>query len=674
MAGKTKQSRKEPLNYFKAVIFFITLGTVPLIVYFVDMTPSPEEMLVMPGSTSNQDMFSYYKSWIFAICTVILGLNSLWDFIADNAKFDYRRCLKNPFIICYFLFFITMLVAGIINNLSGGGPAPSNQVGFFLILMFVYTAIFLPHILVSAFKGVFKTHIPRPVAIAAVVFLMCVFATSAFTDYRHLTYYGAIERSESVFVLLGYIVILVEVANFAAKRRGAQIVFVALVFSAAVIGTIGFFQLLGLDLFTTDIANQFVLGDAYEAGMRLSPRFREVYATLFNPNSVGMYSAMMGSFALATAFLWPKNSPMKYVLFATAAFGVVCLFGSNSSAGLIGSVAAAGMFVVLLFANFVKNKRSLKVFAGVAVTAVVVITGLMMIPATSSRIMLMISKFIELPKTDEERGYFSDIEITGDTLRIIRGDNSVSITIPDGSQVIVKDNHGNIIENDGIFQIDGGIVIQYSNVPGWKEFSLTNRQSAIMYMEDSQFGLYFTVDEDDNIHPLHRSGRFADLSYSPPSIGFENAQFFASSRGYIWSKALPIALRSMVIGQGVDSFVIAFPQQDLRGKARFFDNPYMIVDKAHNLYLQTAINTGVLSSLAQFALFGIFLFWAVKRIVTATKLTTPYAATLLGSTVGVVGYMITGIATDSIVSVAPIFWAILGLGYACIYAMDHGLE
>jgi len=674
MAGNRKQNKKGSVNYFKPVMFFITLGVVPLIVYYVDMTPSPEEMLVMPGNTGSQDMFSYYKSWIFAICTVILGINSLWDFIADNTKFNYRRCLKNPFIIAYGVFFSVMLVIGVQNNLTGGGHVPSNKLELFLLMMFLYTAIFLPHILVTSFKGVFKTQIPRPVSIASVVFLMCVFATTAFTDYRHLTFHGALDRCESVFALLGYLIILIEVANFAAKKREAQIVFYALIFSAAVIGTIGFFQLLGMDIFTTDIANRILLGEAYGTGLRLTPRFREVYSTLFNPNSVGIYSAMMGPFALVTAFLWPKKSPMKYVLFVTALFGIICLFGSNSSAGLIGSVAAIGTFVTLLLANYIKNKRSIKMFSLVALAAVIVVGILLAVPATGSRIMLMISKFVELPQTDAERGYFTDLEISGDTVRFIRGDNSISVTVHDEGQITVKDRDGNIVEDDGIFPMEDGGVAQYSNVPGWQEFSLAVRQSIVEYREESMFSLLLGADSSRNMYILHRSIQAADLGYSPPSIGFLNAQFFASSRGYIWSKALPVALRSVVIGQGVDSFIIAFPQQDILGKARFFNNPYMIVDKAHNLYLQTAINTGIISSLAQIALFVIFLFWAIKKIIAAPKLNTTYYATLLGSTAGVAGYMVTGMSTDSLVSVAPIFWAVLGLGYACIYAIDHKLD
>ena len=670
-----KQStNKQSTNYFKAIMFFITLGIMPLIVSFVEMTPGPEEMFIMPGSISNQDMFSYYKSWIFAICTAILGLNSLWDFIEDNTKFDYRRCLRNPFIIGYTMFFIAMIAVGVHRNLSGSGPTPSNQVVWFLMMMFVYTAIFLPQILVSSFKEVFITHIPRPVAIASVVFLICMFATTAFTDYRHLTFHGAIERCETVFALLGYIIIMVEVSSFAASNRGAKIVFTALIFSATAIGIIGFFQLLGMDIFNTEIASKFVLGDSYIPGNNLTPRYREVYSTLYNPNNVGMYSAMMGPFALVAAFLWPKNSPMKYILFATAVFGIVCLFGSNSSSGLLGSVVAMGMFVILLFANFVKNKRNLNIFAGVSITVIVIFACLLFAPATGNRIMLMINKFIALPQTDAERGYLTDLEISGDTLRLIRGENSISIIASDEGRIVVKDRDGNIVEEEGVFPLENGAVGQYSNVPGWTDFSLTARQSSVIYMEDSQFILYMTIDAEGNIKALHRNNEFADLSNSPPSIGFENAQFFASSRGYIWSKTLPIVLSGIFIGKGVDSFIITFPQQDLVGKARFFNNPYMIIDKAHNLYLQTAANTGIISSLAQIAIFGIFLFWAVKKIVAAPKLSTTYYATLLGSAAGVAGYMVTGLTTDSIVSVAPIFWAVLGLGYACVYAIDHGLE
>jgi len=676
MAKGRPQKRKEPLNYFKAAVFFITLGFMPLIVRFAEVPITPEETLIMPGTESHQDMFSYYKSWIFAVCTMILGLNSLWDFFSANAKFDYRRCLKNRFTVGYAALFTVLLVAGVINNVSGGGPAPSNQIAWFLIMMFLYTAIFLPQILTASFKERFETHIPRPVAVASVVFLLCVFATTAFTDYRALTFSGAVERYENVFAILGYIIILIEVADFAAVRRGSRIVFAAIIFSATAIGMIGFFQLLGMDVFYTSIANRLVLGDLYNEGVRLTPRFRQAYATLYNPNSVGMYASMMGPFAFAAACLWPRKSPMKYILFATAAFGTICMFGSNSTAGLAGFAAAFGAFLVLLFANFVKNKRSLKIFAALGATAVIAFAGLLIVPATGSRIMLMMSKVFEMGQTDAERGYFADIEAAGDTVRIIRGEDSISITTAENGAIHVSDKNGNVVEPVDIRSAGEGVNEARYSLPDWLDFSLTAQQSAIIYREDAGFTLFLGVDGERNIHPLQQNGTVADLTPTP-SIGFENSMFLASSRGYIWAKTLPMLADSparLLIGNGVDSYVVSFPQDDIIGKTRFFGNPYIIVDKAHNMYLQTAVTTGILSVLAQVALFGIFLFWAVKKIIAAPKLNTPYVATLMGSAAGIVGFMITGLSTDSIVSVSPIFWAVLGLGYACVYALNHGSE
>lgn len=673
--SENRQKTKEKINIFKTVMFFITLGIVPLFVYY-SVTPSgPEELYLIPNSMEKTDMFSYYKSWLFAICTIILGMNSLWDFIANNLDFDYKRALKNPFILVYALFFVVIMALGIVNNFSGGGPAPSNQTAQFVFMMVCYTAIFLPHLFIASFHDKFKTHIPKPVAIAAVVFLMTVFVTSALTDYRYMTYHGAIERCESVFALLGYIIILVEIADFASRERESKIVFGSLIFSAVVICAIAFFQLLGMDFFNTETANRLVLGQAYQEGVRLAPRFNIAYSTLYNPNCVGMYSAMMGPLTFAAAILWPKKSPMKYILFVTAVLSVFCLFGSNSSAGLLGSFAGFGSLVLIVLANFIKNRKNMKPFAIIAVLAGVAVAGAMFVPAIGSRVMQMAQKIITLPQTDEERGYLRDFEVDGATVRLISEQNSISVTNEDG-QIIIRDTAGQIREADQIESAEDGNggTAYYTGLENWADFALSTYLATVSYEEDGGFSLYLGVDGMGNLLPLTKKGEVVDIDSPPPSIGFENYQHFASSRGYIWSKTFPLVFNQLLKGTGVDSFIMAFPQNDLLGKARFFANPYIIVDKPHNMYLQTAVNTGLISLLAQVSMFAIFLYWAVKKLVTIPKMNTPFYATLLGTTVGVVGYLVTGLSTDSTVSVAPMFWAVLGLGYACIYALDHNHE
>ena len=87
----------------------------------------------------------------------------------------------------------------------------------------------------------------------------------------------------------------------------------------------------------------------------------------------------------------------------------------------------------------------------------------------------------------------------------------------------------------------------------------------------------------------------------------------------------------------------------------------MLVDKVHNGFLQMALNTGVLSAVFLAALF----LWYV---VTSGAIYFSGDATGAGRFVGlacfagVTGYLGAGLFNDSIVGVAPVFWALLGLG------------
>lgn len=144
-------------------------------------------------------------------------------------------------------------------------------------------------------------------------------------------------------------------------------------------------------------------------------------------------------------------------------------------------------------------------------------------------------------------------------------------------------------------------------------------------------------------------------------LGFAGREQVGSARGFIWSRTLPLLLETMVLGYGPDTFALVFPQQDFAGKFLVYGTTDMVVDKAHNLFLQSAVNTGVLSALALLILFGSYL-------VTATRVYLKHppgdGAEVVGVAclAGVAGYLVAAIFNDSVVSVAPVFWATLGLG------------
>ena len=89
----------------------------------------------------------------------------------------------------------------------------------------------------------------------------------------------------------------------------------------------------------------------------------------------------------------------------------------------------------------------------------------------------------------------------------------------------------------------------------------------------------------------------------------------------------------------------------------------MIVDKPHNLYLQIGINHGVIALLAFVAMMMAYLIDSFKLYALRRKYSVQQT---IGAAIAlaVIGYLGAGFFNDSIVSVAPIFWALFGVGIA----------
>jgi O-Antigen ligase len=143
--------------------------------------------------------------------------------------------------------------------------------------------------------------------------------------------------------------------------------------------------------------------------------------------------------------------------------------------------------------------------------------------------------------------------------------------------------------------------------------------------------------------------------------GGKGHEDMASARVYIWSRSIPLLRDTFFVGYGPDTFAAVFPQQDFAGKYLAYGTSEMLVDKPHNFYLQAALSTGVLSVIALILLFLSFVrsasqvYWSQFRREEVWFIG-------LGCFAGVVGYLCAGTFNDSVVSVAPLFWILLGAG------------
>lgn len=150
-------------------------------------------------------------------------------------------------------------------------------------------------------------------------------------------------------------------------------------------------------------------------------------------------------------------------------------------------------------------------------------------------------------------------------------------------------------------------------------------------------------------------------------IGFEGKEKIGSSRGYIWSRTFPLLENCLITGYGPDTFTYIFPQNDVLAKyysyEQFGQGFYVTVDKPHNMYIQIFYSSGLIALLA---FLGIVVFYLVDcfRLYALRREYRTEQAMGISVMLGIVGYLAAGMFNDSVVSVAPIFWILLGVGAA----------
>ena len=143
---------------------------------------------------------------------------------------------------------------------------------------------------------------------------------------------------------------------------------------------------------------------------------------------------------------------------------------------------------------------------------------------------------------------------------------------------------------------------------------------------------------------------------------FSDWESFATHRGYIWSRTFPLLKNYILLGSGADTFTLVFPQNDYLGKVHnnFFNT---IITKPHNLYLQIAVQTGVLSVVLVIVYYLIYVIGSIK-IYRKSKMESYFSKVGAAVFIGTVGYMVSSFFNDSTITVAPVFWVLMGIGFA----------
>lgn len=537
----------------------------------------------------------------------------------------------------------------------------------------MFFSIILLIIAIAFCKQIFekKDRIINSILILSFVFLVLTLSSALFSNYKQIALWGVYDRAEGFFTIACYILLFVYSIFTFKTTKDFKCVLIPIIIVVVINAFLGVFQYTGQDLLKTSLGAIFANVDPSSVDTLYNSG--NLYGTLYHYNYVGSFAAIVLPILIGSLF-FEDDVFLKIVILITIACAFWLLFGSTSRAGLLG-VAFSIIFALIIFRKIVfKSWKPVSICVG---CIIVLVVGLNFATGGKilSRIPSLVSDAVSIFKTSDKSDFKNSLPIQDIQNK---EDGSIEIKVPNDVLKISHTADGYVFKNskDEIVNYEKNIDTKAKT----KTYSTTDetfknisfrfgpyltktKDDGLLLNLDGTPQFMFGLRDDTTIHLINgNSKKDIDLE-DPESIGFAGKEKLASSRGYIWSRSLPMLRNTLLLGTGPDTFVFEFPQNDLLGKLYAYDSATTIVDKPHNLYLQIALNEGVIALLAFLGIILIYIVDSIKLYALKSKFTENE---IMGISVflAVIGYLFAGIFNDSVISVAPIFWIVLGVGVA----------
>ena len=541
---------------------------------------------------------------------------------------------------------------------------------FFSILLLVIAIIF--------FKSIFEKRdkLTIIILISSLVFLFFTFLSSIFSSYKQVAFWGIYDRAEGFFTICCYIVLFIYSIYAFKNTKDYKNIIIPIIIVVCINAFLGLFQYFNHDLIKTSLGGLIVGINPEKLVLNNGPG--SLYGTLYHYNYVGSFAAIVLPIIIGS-FFFEDDVFLKIMLMLSGLCGIWLLFGSTSRAGLL---AVCGTIVISLI---IFGKVLFKSWKPVAISiGVIGIIAIGLNFATGgkifSRIPSLVSDAVQIFSNSKDYDYTDYTPIRN----IEHGeDGHVDITLNnhellkiyyENNEFIFKDTEGNIINYDK--NIDPKTKAAnyatsnetYSNI-AFRAGNLNTKTKydMLLLIPNGYKGSFmFNVKNDNSIH-LFNTITMTDMELEfPETIGFNGKEKLASARGYIWSRSLPLLRGKLILGSGPDTFPFDFPQNDLIGKLYAYDTTNMAISKAHNFFLQTGINNGIIALVALIVTIFAYVIDSFKLYSLRKKYSE---LQLMGAVtfLGIIGYLIASMFNDSVICVAPFFWVILGVGVSLNY-------
>lgn len=523
----------------------------------------------------------------------------------------------------------------------------------FILIMGLLTVVLLLYKSRREGLEIKKTNYYIPIGI----YLLFLYASTFLSEYRSLALYGSPGRYEGMLVIMVYIVMLFAVINLVNAEKHVKVIVVALIVCAFVIGVLGIFQFFGFNYVESEVGKRIIMLFNYSriTGVKYEFGPYTIYSTMYNPNYVGSYTAMLLPLSITLCILL-KNRTYKILTGLFSCLMFANWIGCHSRGGIIGGVFAVVILFVLIRKHLLKN---IVYLAGLAVCYVLIFTIMNYASngGMTGNVDRLNADFSAAITSDSGSIPLRDVYTGQDSLTVVNKDSTFVILL-EKDNAVFKEQNGKIME--ALQEQKKAIKYYRLSDSRYKDYTFMYHPELRVF----QIGLpgaylNFTI-EKDGVKYIDYPRKLVDLK-PVNTLDFHGKEYLASGRLYIWSRAVPMLTDTLILGKGPDTFAAYFPQNDFVGKLLWLGRTKIIVDKPHNLYLQIGLSTGVLSLICILVLFAAY-FISSTRLYISRRLDSLFEMTGVGAFAAFCGYAVTGFFNDSVVSVAPVFWVLFGLG------------
>lgn len=488
-------------------------------------------------------------------------------------------------------------------------------------------------LIIYLFKRDTDTVFPK-IFLLPVFYFACVLLSAYNSEYRISAFFGIIDHYEGCLTQFCYMLVLI--FSYFLIRDFRQYIAISkfMLTASLIVAFVGILQFTGVN--------------ATEPAYMVS-------STIGNSNYVGTYSVLLLPSAMSMVFYESDFAKRACYLLLFIGSALFLLFGSMS-----GAAFAAAFMTAVVFTVFMRKeiKKRYKWYFALVMYGIMIF--LLMNSYSKGLLLEELKKTNPFYNKNTDKIHFKDVSLFGDSATIrtnkwtlnIKNDNSgFTFSNELGYPVAIQKDH----ELQKLYFKTA----PYSGITGHLR---ENEQFQWLMLNIEGKDIEF-VKYEGKLQVVGYNGLVTDIEY-PQTLGFKGRESFASGRGYIWSRALPLLKKAVFLGFGPDTFTYIFPQNDIAGKLNY-GAIWVIISKPHNWYLQIALGSGILSLAFLICFIVWFIVNSLKFLHRAPKGGDEERREMIiicAILSAVIGYLITGVFNDSVVAVSPIFWMTLGFG------------